>query len=74
MDIIENMTFEEKLITKKLNKYFKSSSMSLKDKVFNALLIAQHELEAQHFSNEMEKQKIIHYKVTLDNLLEKLSN
>ncbi len=73
MDIIKNMTIEEKLITKRLDKYFKNSNMSLKDKVFNALLIAQHELEAHHFTSETEKQRIIHFKVALDGLFEKLN-
>lgn len=68
-----NLNSEEQEIVRKIDSYFKTSNMNFRDKLFNALLIAQHELESHHFSSEDEKLKILHFKNTLDNLLKKIS-
>ncbi|MBO8158479.1 hypothetical protein [Thermosyntropha sp.] len=68
-----NLSSEEKEIARKVDDYFKTTNMNFRDKVFNALLIAQHELEGHHFCSEAEKLKIIHFKNTLDSLLKKLN-
>lgn len=69
-----NLNSEEQEIVRKIDNYFKTSNMNFQDKLFNALLIAQHELESHHFSSEDEKLKILHFKNTLDNLLKKVSH
>lgn len=68
-----NLSMEEQEIARKVDTYFKTSHMNFRDKVFNALLIAQHELESHHFSTEDEKLRIIHFRNTLYNLLKKLN-
>ncbi|NLG33534.1 MAG: hypothetical protein GX550_08450 [Syntrophomonadaceae bacterium] len=67
------LTSEEKLVANKLEQYFKSDQMSFKDKIFHAILIAQHDLEAHHFNNENERQKILEFKEVLYSILRKLA-
>lgn len=74
MRISKQLTLEEKLVAKKIDKYFQTSDMDFKEKIFNAILIAQHELDAHYFSDEYEKQKILHFKNVLESLLEKIGN
>lgn len=74
MNISKHLTLEEKIVAKKIEKYFKASNMNFREKIFNAILIAQHELEAHYFSDEYEKEKILHFKRVLEGLLDKISN
>lgn len=74
MHISEKLTLEEKLVAKRIEKYFQASNMPFKDKIFNAILIAQHELDAHYFSDESEREKILHFKAILDSLLEKINS
>jgi len=67
-----HLTSEEQEIARHLDEYFKNKNMTFREKVFHALLIAQHELDAQYFCSEDEKEKIIHFKAILDRLLLKL--
>ena len=66
------LSTEEQEIVHRVNEYFKSPTMTLQEKVINAFLIAQNELEEQHFNSESERIKIIKFKNTLDSLLNKL--
>lgn len=66
------LTLEESLITEKVDKYFRSPSMSLRDKVFNAKLIALHDLELQHFAGPNEREKLMRYNSILEEILRKL--
>lgn len=67
------LSTEEQRVVHRVDEYFKSPSMTLQEKVFNALLIAQHELEDQNFSTESERIRITQFKNTLDNLILKLN-
>ncbi|MEN6350094.1 MAG: hypothetical protein ABFD08_11945 [Syntrophomonas sp.] len=64
---------EEEQIVRKIELYFKSGDMTFRDKVFNALLIAQYDLEAQHFSNERQHARLTRFKTVLDSLWQKLN-
>jgi len=66
-----NLTCEEKQVARKIDNYFKPGDMSFREKIFNALLIAQNELECHHFSTERERLQILHFKNTLDSLRQK---
>jgi len=72
LDITAKLTNKEKQITQKVEKYFKTGNMSLREKLFNTALIAQYELECHHFCTEDARQKIVGFKSTLDDLLQKL--
>ncbi len=63
---------EEFNVARRIERYFKSDNMSFQDKIFNARLIAQYELEAQYFSNEEEKRRILEFKGILDRLMFKI--
>ncbi len=67
------LTSEEQYVAGRIEKYFKTANMAFKDKIMNAILIAQHELDAHHFSSESEKEKIVHFKTILDGLLVKIN-
>ncbi|SHG60756.1 hypothetical protein SAMN02745221_00577 [Thermosyntropha lipolytica DSM 11003] len=69
-----HLSAEEREIARRVDNYFKTPHMNFRDKVFNALLIAQHELESHHFSTEDEKLKIIYFRNTLYSLLKKLDS
>lgn len=64
---------EEEKIARKVDGYIKVDTMSFREKIFHALLITQHELEVQYFSNEEQRRKLLQFKVTLDSLWQKLS-
>lgn len=68
------LTQEEQLTLSKLDNYFKQVDMSLYDKIFNALVIAEHELSGHCFSNENERLKIESFRNTLNNLRHKISD
>lgn len=73
MYFANSLSHEEKQVMNRVEQYFKSSSMSMHDKLFNAILIAQLELEEQHFSNETEESRILQFKTVLECLLKKIS-
>jgi hypothetical protein len=66
------LTTEEHRIVQRVNTYFRSPKMSLREKVFNAKLITLHDLELQQFASESEREKLAHYNLILDSILEKL--
>ena len=70
----EILTQEEQQTLIKLENYFKHTDMSLYDRVFNALVIAEHELMEHCFTNEHERTKIERFKHVLNNLLLKISS
>lgn len=72
MHYIQNFSIEEIEVIRKLDRYF-TSDMDFREKVFHALLIAQHDLEAHHYSSEHEKAKICTFHDILLNLLHKLN-
>ena len=74
MVIIDQLSREEKIVFHRVNEYFKSPAMTLQDKIVNALLISQHELDDQNFSSEGERLRIVQFQQTLDSLLDKLAN
>ncbi len=66
------LTHEEDRVVQRINSYFRSPKMSLRDKVFNAKLIAVHDLESENFVNDTERQRLTHYTSILDNIMQKL--
>lgn len=68
-----NLTNEEQQVACRVDQYFKSSSMTIHEKLFNALLIAQHELDEENFSSENERMRIMQFKNILDSLLQKMN-
>jgi hypothetical protein len=52
---ISNLSRKELNVARKIDEYFKPDHMSFQEKLFNALLIAQHELEAEYYGDEFEK-------------------
>lgn len=73
MFLANNLSHEEQKVISRVEQYFKSSSMTMQDKLFNAMLIAQLELEEQNFSTETEKTRILQFKNTLECLLQKMN-
>lgn len=69
---IFNLNQQELNIVRKVDEYFIIDSMSFQEKIFQALLIAQHELEAEYYENECEKMRIIEFRDTLLGLLHKI--
>jgi len=63
---------EEAEVLKKIENYFKPSSMSIKDKVRAALIIAEHELESEQYGNEREHQNILFFYRILGRVIDKL--
>jgi hypothetical protein len=68
MDNNMELNWAERLVAERLNDYFRSPHMSLRDKIFHASLIAQHELDAHNFANELERKRVVRFKMVLDNL------
>jgi len=73
MFLSNSLSSEEQQVINRVDRYFKSSSMTMQDKLFNAILIAQLELEEQNFSSEIEKASIMQFKNTLECLLQKMN-
>lgn len=71
MQEIPDLSQEETLVTQRLQDYFKSPQMSFHDKIFHAILIAQHELDTHNFVSENEKSIITEFKLILENLEKK---
>lgn len=71
MDNIWQLNGEELQVAQRINNYFRCSDMSFREKVFHAMLIARHELEAHHFGNEYERQRVQQFAQVLDGLLQK---
>jgi len=67
------LSFKEQRIIMRIDQYFKNSNMSLYEKIFNAKLIAEYDLEGHHFDNDYERRIISDFQDTLANLLVKLS-
>lgn len=74
MDTTTGLTLEEQKVAEQIDRYFLSSRMTYREKLFHALLIAQHDLEAHHFSSEDERQRILKYIMVLQGMLSKVSN
>ena len=74
MFLVNSLSSEEQQVIKRVDNYFKSSSMTLQDKLFNAILIAQHELEEHNFSSETERIKITRFKNILECLCQKINS
>jgi hypothetical protein len=66
-----HLSQQELNIVRKIDEYISIDNMSFQEKLFQALLIAQYELEAQYYGNEYEKQRIIKFRDTLIGLLHK---
>lgn len=69
---LSNLSREELNVARKIDEYFKPDHMSFPEKLFNAMLIAQHELEAEYYGNEFEKTRILEFRDTLLLLLNKI--
>jgi len=67
-----NLSKTELDLLKKIDNYFNPDDMSFQEKLFNALLIVQHEIEAQYYNNDLEKANIFKFRDTLITLLDKL--
>lgn len=68
------LTLEEQKVAEQVERYFRSSRMTFREKLFHALLIAQHDLEAQHFCSEDERQRLVLYIDILETMLSKLQS
>ncbi|NLV17417.1 MAG: hypothetical protein GXY50_09470 [Syntrophomonadaceae bacterium] len=66
------LTAEEDQIARRVDNYFRSPDMSLREKLFNAKLIAVHDLELENFTCQNEKEKLAHYYQMLDSIMQKL--
>jgi hypothetical protein len=66
------LKLEEQRVAEQVEKYFRSSRMTFGEKLFHALLIAQYDLEAQHFCSEDERQRLILYIDILESMLSKI--
>lgn len=74
MFLLNSLSSEEQQVIRRVDQYFKSSSMTMQDKLFNAILIAQLELEEQYFGSEIEKIRIMQFKNILECLLQKINS
>ncbi|HOQ08832.1 MAG TPA: hypothetical protein PLG09_01760 [Syntrophomonadaceae bacterium] len=72
MDTSSWLSLEEKKVAEQVDKYFHSSRMTFPEKLFHALLIAQHDLEAHHYCSEDEHQRLLQYINILQGILSKL--
>jgi len=72
MNHLCSLNNEELEVARRLEDYFRSSDMTFREKVFHAILIAQHELEGHHFTNEYERQRIMEFTRVLERLLDKI--
>lgn len=72
MNTAIEFTLVEQEAVNKIENYFKCKEMTLQEKLFHALLIAQHDLELHNYTNKTEEIKIIEFKLTIDSLLLKL--
>lgn len=72
MDTVYWLNHEEKKVAEQVERYFHSSRMSFREKLFHALLIAQHDLDAHHFCSESEREVLVHFISVLDGMLSKL--
>ena len=66
------LKLEEQKVAEQVDRYFRSSRMTLREKLFHALLIAQYDLEAHHFCSEDERQRLILYIDIFESMLSKL--
>ena len=71
LDTIMKLNNEELQVAQRIDNYFRCNDMSFREKVFQAMLITRHELEAHHFGNEYERQRILQFAQVLDGLLQK---
>ncbi len=69
--LLSNLSQEEVNVARKIDEYFKPEHMSFSEKLFNAMLITQHELEFEYFGNDYEKSKILQFHDILLLLLNK---
>lgn len=74
MFLVNSLSSEEQQVINRVDNYFKSSSMTLQDKLFNAILIAQHDLEEHNFSSETERIRITQFKNILECLWQKINS
>ncbi|MGE5415563.1 MAG: hypothetical protein ACM3UZ_02130 [Acidobacteriota bacterium] len=66
------LTTEENQIAQRVNSYFRKPGMTLREKLFNAKLIALHDLELENFAGENEREKLTKYNQILDMIMQKL--
>lgn len=66
------LTTEESRIAQRVDSYFKSPGMSLREKLFNAKLIVVHDLEMENFAGDRERMKLVEYRNILDRLIQKI--
>lgn len=64
---------EELHIARRVESYFGCTEMDFRDKVFHARLIAQYDLDARHYSNEMQRIKITRFLSTLNAIWDKMN-
>lgn len=72
MDTALWLNHEEQKIAEQVERYFRSTRMTLREKLFHAMLIAQHDLDAHHFCSDSEREGLIHYISVLHGILAKL--
>lgn len=69
---VQCLNNEEFSVAQQIDRYFKSNDMTFQDKLFNAMLIAQYELEGHHYAGDEERKKIARFKRIVDGLLHKI--
>jgi len=72
MSIRPRLDRDELMILERLNRYFKSSQMTTREKARAARLIAEHDLESGQYGSEAERQTILFFYKTLERLVDKL--
>ena len=68
-----NLSPEELSVAMKLDNYFNHVEMDFLEKVFQARLIATHELESGQPTSEKERNRIMTFMDTLDTIWHKLT-
>lgn len=69
----KELTHEEQAIAIRVNQYFSCTEMNFRDKLQQAVLIAQHELDSHNFCSEAEKARITKFMDVIHSLLQKFA-
>lgn len=72
MSSLPQFNQEEVRILNRINHYFATMQMSMKEKAMIAHIIAQHELDFEQYSSETEHQAILGFQRILEALIRKL--
>ncbi len=72
MSSLAPFSSEEIQVLERINNYFKSTNMTIKDKVRAAFIIAEHELDSEQYGSAKEHENILFFYQTLGKVINKL--